>query len=127
MERVLIDRNEILDILDDRFGFWEYARDVISRNGLDEYEDAMLDLCDDILDGFKNFAESAEVIEERVETTLHISEYYEDYGDYSRPYYLYCCGSCFENVRQDYPDENFKFCPYCGAQYTERKIYEENK
>ena len=122
MERILIDRNEVLDILDDRFGFWEYARDVISRNELDEYEDAMLGLCDDILDGFKNLAESAEVIEERVETTLHISEYHEDCGDYPRPYYLYCCGSCFESVRQDYPDENFKFCPYCGAQYTVKLI-----
>ena len=114
MERVLIDRNEILDILDDRFGFWDYARDVIARNGLDEYEDEMLHLCDDILEGFKSFAESAEVIEERKYTTciLHESEF-----DTYFPMYYYTCGECGESVDSLHADEEYKFCPHCGAQY----------
>ena len=114
----LIDRDEILDILDERFGFWDFVRDLISKHDLDDYEDSVLQVADDILEGIREFVESAEVIEERVETTLHISEHHEDWGDYQRPYYLYSCGSCFESVRQDYPNEDFKFCPYCGAKYS---------
>lgn len=114
----LIDRDEILDILDERFGFWDFVRDLINKHDLDDQEDSVLRVADDILEGIRRFVESAEVIEERVETTLHISEHHEDWGDYQRPYYLYSCDSCFESVRQDYPDENFKFCPHCGAQYT---------
>lgn len=121
----LIGRDEILDILDERFGFWDFVRDLINKHDLDDQEDSVLRVADDILEGIHRFVESAEVIEERVETTLHISEHHEDWGDYQRPYYLYSCGSCFESVRQDYPDENFKFCPYCGAQYTVKFVEEK--
>lgn len=121
----LIDRDEILDILDERFGFWDFVRDLISKHDLDDYEDSVLQVADDILEGIRRFVESAEVIEERVETTLRISEHHEDWGDYSRPYYLYSCASCFESVRQDYPNEDFKFCPHCGARYTVKFVEEK--
>ena len=114
----LIDRDEILDILDERFGFWDFVRDLINKHDLDDQEDSVLRVTDDILEGIRRFVESAEVIEERAEATLQICEHHEDWGDYPRPYYLYHCSSCFESVRQDYPDEDFKFCPYCGAQYA---------
>ena len=119
MKRILIDKQEILDFPREEYsGFFNFVNDLIQKNNLGTQEDDAYQLCEDVLEGIMNVIESAEVIEERVETTLHISEYHEDCGDYPRPYYLYCCGSCFESVRQDYPDENFKFCPYCGAQYT---------
>lgn len=114
----LIDRDEILDILDERFGFWDFVRDLINKHDLDDYEDSVLMVADDILEGIRNFVESAELMEERNCATLQITKYHEDWGDYQRPYYLYHCSSCFESVRQEYSDENFKFCPHCGAQYN---------
>ena len=112
----LIDRDEILDILDERFGFWDFVRDLINKYDLDDHEDAVLMVADDILEGIRNFVESAEVVEKQ-ETELFISYHTEDYGDYSRPYYLYTCKECGESVKQEYDDEDFKFCPHCGAQY----------
>lgn len=114
----LIDRDEILDILDERFGFWDFVRDLINKYDLDDYEDSVLMVADDILEGIRNFVESAELMEERNCATLQVTEHHEDWGDYQRPYYLYHCSSCFESVRQEYSDENFKFCPHCGAQYN---------
>lgn len=111
MEQNLIDRNEILDILDERFGFWEYARDVIARNNLDEYEDEMLHLCDDILEGFKNFVESAEVVEERKIADCLL--YYDKYCDR----WDYMCSECNQSVYSSFSDEELKFCPYCGSKY----------
>ena len=114
----LIDRDEILDILDERFGFWDFVRDLINKYDLDDYEDSVLMVADDILEGIRNFVESAELMEERNCATLQVIEHHEDWGDYQRPYYLYHCSSCFESVKQEYSDENFKFCPHCGAQYN---------
>ena len=116
--RNLIDRDEILDILDERFGFWDFVRDLINKHDLDDYEDSVLMVADDILEGIRNFVESAELMEERNCATLQVTKYHEDWGDYQRPYYLYHCSSCFESVKQEYSDENFKFCPHCGAQYN---------
>ena len=116
--RNLIDRDEILDILDERFGFWDFVRDLINKYDLDDYEDSVLMVADDILEGIRNFVESAELMEERNCATLQVTEHHEDWGDYQRPYYLYHCSSCFESVKQEYSDENFKFCPHCGAQYN---------
>ena len=114
----LIDRKEIFDLLDEDYGYWECVRMLINKHDLDDHEDAVLRVADDIRETIENIVESMPVVEERVETTLRISEHHEDWGDYPRPYYLYSCGSCFESVRQDYPNEDFKFCPYCGARYT---------
>lgn len=114
----LIDRDEILDILDERFGFWDFVRDLINKYDLDDYEDSVLMVADDILEGIRNFVKSAELMEKRNCATLQVTEHHEDWSDYQRPYYLYHCSSCFESVRQDYPNEDFKFCPYCGAQYN---------
>ena len=115
MERTLIDRKEVLDFLEENFGFWEYIRMIAPRVGIDETE--AIELADEVRLTIKDTIESMPTVKEKEETTLHISECHEDWGDYSRPYYLYCCESCLESVRQDYPDEDFKFCPYCGAQY----------
>lgn len=115
MERTLINRNEVLEFLEENFGFWEYIRMIAPRVGIDETE--AIELADEVRLTIKDTIESMPTIKEREETTLHISECHEDWGDYSRPYYLYTCESCLESIRQDYPDEDFKFCPYCGAQY----------
>ena len=111
MTKNLVDRNEILDILDERFGFWEYARDVIARNSLDEYEDEMLHLCEDILEGFRNFVKTAEVIEER--KTANCLLFYDKYTDR----WDYTCSKCHESVYSFCSDDELKFCPYCGAKY----------
>ena len=112
----LINRKEVLEFLEEDYGFWEYIRMILPRVGLDENE--AIKLADEVRFTIRDTIEAMPVIEERTETTLRISEHHEDWGDYSRPYYLYSCGSCFESVRQDYPNEDFKFCPHCGAQYT---------
>ena len=127
MNRILIDKQEILDFPREEYsGFFNFVNDLIQKNNLGTQEDDAYQLCEDVLEGIMNVIESVEVIEEKEETTLHISECYEDWGDYSRPYYLYTCESCLESVRQDYPNEDFKFCPYCGAQYIVKFIEESN-
>ena len=120
----LINREEVLDLLEENFGFWEYIRMISPRVGIDENE--AIELADEVRLTIKDTIQSMPVIKEREETTLHISEYHEDWGDYSRPYYLYTCESCLESIRQDYPDEDFKFCPYCGAYYTVKFVEEDN-
>ena len=124
MEQTLIDRKEVLDFLEEDFGFWEYIRMIAPRIGIDETE--AIELADEVRLTIKDTIESMPTVKEREETTLHISECHEDWGDYSRPYYLYTCESCLESVRQDYPNEDFKFCPYCGAQYIVKFIEESN-
>ena len=125
MKKILIDKNEILTFpREDYSGFANFAYDMINKNNLDDRFDEAYQLCEDILDGLMNIIETAEVIEERESATLQICEHHEDWDGYPRPYYLYHCGSCLESVRQDYSNEDFKFCPHCGAQY-EVKFVEE--
>ena len=112
----LINRKEVLEFLEEDFGFWEYIRMISPRVGIDENE--AIELADEVRLTIRDTIESMPVVEERAEATLQICEHHEDWGDYPRPYYLYHCSSCFESVRQDYPNEDFKFCPYCGAQYA---------
>lgn len=121
----LIDRKEIFDLLDEDYGYWEYVRMLINKYDLDDHEDAVLRVTDDIREAIEGIVESMPVIEERENATLQICEHHEDWGDYPRPYYLYHCSSCFESVRQDYPNENFKFCPHCGAQYEVKFVKEK--
>lgn len=113
----LIDRDEILDILDERFGFWDFVRDLINKHDLDDQEDPVLRVADDILEGIRRFVESAEVIEEREETSCICSVEKEDTYDCFYDVYYYTCGHCFESVKTENDEENFKFCPYCGAKY----------
>lgn len=122
----LIDKNEVLSFpREDYSGFANFAYDMINKNNLDDRFDEAYQLCEEILDGLMNVVETAEVIEERENATLQICEHHEDWGDYPRPYYLYHCSSCFESVRQDYPNEDFKFCPHCGAQYVVKFVKEK--
>ena len=118
----LINRNEVLDFLEENFGFWEYIRLIKDNYEVDEA--TALSLADEVKDAIKNVIESMETIEKREQATLHVREYYDDWGDYQRPYYLYHCNSCFESVKQEYSNEDFKFCPHCGAQY-DIKIVED--
>ena len=111
----LIDRDEILSFLDSRAGFYDFIEDLAK-----EYSDynmtSLLEFAEKILEGFSNVVETAEAVEKQ-EAELFISYHTEDYGDYSRPYYLYTCRECGDSVKQEYGDEDFKFCPHCGAQY----------
>jgi DNA-directed RNA polymerase subunit RPC12/RpoP len=112
----LINRKEVLEFLEEDYGFWEYIRMIAPRVGIDETE--AIELADEVRFAIRDTIESMPVFEERENATLQICEHHEDWGDYPRPYYLYHCSSCFESVRQDYPNEDFKFCPHCGAQYV---------
>lgn len=59
----LIDRNEILDIFDERFGFWDFVRDLIDKHDLNELEDKLLLFSEDILEGILNVIRTAENVE----------------------------------------------------------------
>jgi hypothetical protein len=59
----LIDRDEILDILDERFGFWDFVRDLIDKYDLNEHEDKLLLFSEDILEGILNVIRTTENIE----------------------------------------------------------------
>ena len=122
----LIDKNEVLSFpREDYSGFANFAYDMINKNNLDDRFDEAYQLCEDILDGLMNVIETAEVVEEREDAILEIREHHEHWGSYSRKYYLYHCSSCSEIVRQDCPNEEFKFCPYCGAQYVVKFVKEK--
>jgi DNA-directed RNA polymerase subunit RPC12/RpoP len=123
MEQNLINRKEVLDFLEEDYGFWEYIRMIAPRVGIDETE--AIELADEVRLTIRDTIESMPVVEERENATLQICEHHEDWGDYPRPYYLYHCSSCFESVRQDYPNEDFKFCPHCGAQYVVKFVKEK--
>lgn len=125
MERVLIDRKEILEFLEEDFGFWEYIRVISPRVGIDENE--AIELADEVRLTIKDAIESMPVIEEREETSCICSVQKEDAYDCFYGVYYYTCGSCFEFIKTETEEDNFKFCPYCGAQYTGKVIYEENK
>ena len=46
MERILIDRKEVLEFLEENFGFWEYIRMIAPRVGIDETE--AIELADEV-------------------------------------------------------------------------------
>ena len=113
----LIDKNEILSFpREDYSGFANFTYDMINKNNLDDRFDEAYQLCEDILDGLMNAVETAEVIEERETTTCICSVQKEDTYDCFYDVYYYTCGNCFESVKTE-TEENFKFCPYCGAKY----------
>lgn len=122
--RQLIDKNEILSFpREDYSGFANFAYGMINKNNLDDRFDDAYQLCEDILDGLMNAVETTEIIEERETTICYLFEYKDETQDYSTYYYRYSCGACCEAVKSDYDDENFKFCPYCGAQYEKIELY----
>ena len=113
----LIDKNEILSFpREDYSGFANFTYDMINKNNLDDRFDEAYQLCEDILDGLMNAVETAEVIEERETTTCICSVQKEDTYDCFYDVYYYTCGNCFESIKTE-TEENFKFCPYCGAKY----------
>ena len=113
----LIDKNEILSFpREDYSGFANFTYDMINKNNLDDRFDEAYQLCEDILDGLMNAVETAEVIEERETTTCICSVQKEGTYDCLYDVYYYTCGNCFESVKTE-TEENFKFCPYCGAKY----------
>ena len=113
----LIDKNEVLSFpREDYSGFANFAYDMINKNNLDDRFDEAYQLCEDILDGLMNAVETAEVIEERETTTCICSVQKEDTYDCFYDVYYYTCGNCFESIKTE-TEENFKFCPYCGAKY----------
>ena len=113
----LIDKNEILSFpREDYSGFANFTYDMINKNNLDDRFDEAYQLCEDILDGLMNAVETAEVIEERETTTCICSVQKEDTYDCLYDVYYYTCRNCFESVKTE-TEENFKFCPYCGAKY----------
>lgn len=117
MKQILIDKNEILSFpREDYSGFTNFAYDMINKNNLDDRFDEAYQLCEDIFDGLMNAVETAEVIEERETTTCIYSVQKEDTYDCFYDVYYYTCGNCFESVKTE-TEENFKFCPYCGAKY----------
>ena len=110
----LIDKNEILAFpREDYSGFANFTYDMINKNNLDDRFDEAYQLCEDILDGLMNAIETAEVIEERETTTCNC--YTTMPGDY--PIYQYFCGECSEWIESNMDNEEYKFCPYCGAKY----------
>lgn len=114
MKQILIDKNEILAFpREDYSGFANFAYDMINKNNLDDRFDEAYQLCEDILDGLMNAIETAEVVEERKSTTCNC--YTTMPGDY--PIYQYFCGECSEWIESKMDDEEYKFCPHCGAKY----------
>jgi DNA-directed RNA polymerase subunit RPC12/RpoP len=110
----LIDKNEILAFpREDYSGFANFTYDMINKNNLDDRFDEAYQLCEDILDGLMNAIETAEVVEER-ETTI-CNCFTTMPGDY--PIYQYFCGECSEWIESNMDDEEYKFCPHCGAKY----------
>ena len=113
----LIDKNEILSFpREDYSGFSNFTYDMINKNNLDDRFDEAYQLCEDILDGLMNAVETAEVVEERETTTCICNVQKEDTYDCLYDVYYYTCGNCFESIKTE-TEENFKFCPYCGAKY----------
>ena len=111
----LIDRNEILSFpREDYSGFANFTYDMINKNNLNDRFDEAYQLCEDILDGLMNVIETAEVIEERKYTDCILSE--SEWDTYF-PLYHYTCGECGESVESLHNNEEYKFCPHCGAKY----------
>lgn len=121
MERVLIDRKEVLEFLEEDFGFWEYIRVISPRVGIDENE--AIELADEVRLTFRDAIESMPVVEERVETSCICSVQKEDTYDCFYDVYYYTCGNCFEFIKTETEEDNFKFCPYCGAKFTKKEQF----
>ena len=58
-----------------------------------------------------NAVETTKMAEER-EIAICYCEY-----DYGTDRYEYSCSNCRNFIIAPYGDEEFKFCPYCGAKY----------
>ena len=54
----------------------------------------------------------------REETFCICSTEKEEAYDCFYDVYYYTCGHCFESIKTETEEDNFKFCPYCGAKYT---------
>lgn len=110
--RNLIDKEELLSFLDSRAGFYDFIEDLAK-----EYSDynmtSLLEFAEEIMDGFSYAVKNAEVVEERKSTICNC--YTTMPGDY--PIYQYFCGECSEWVESNMDNEEYKFCPYCGAKY----------
>ena len=75
----LINRKEILDFLEEDFGFWEYIRMIAPRVGIDETE--AIELADEVRLAIRDTIESMPVAEEREVTTCICSVQKEDTYD----------------------------------------------
>lgn len=108
----LIDKNEILEFLDSRAGFYDSIEDLAK-----EYSDynmtSLLEFAEEIIDGVSSVIQSMPVVEERKSTICNCFTTMP--GDY--PIYQYFCGECSEWIESNMDDEEYKFCPYCGAKY----------
>lgn len=111
----LIDKNEILEFLDSRAGFYDSIEDLAK-----EYSDynmtSLLEFAEEIVDGVSSVIQSMSVVEER-ETTI-CSYFKRDYD--IAPYYttkIYLCNNCWEDIEIDPDEKELKFCPHCGAKY----------
>lgn len=108
----LIDRDELLSFLDSRAGFYDFIEDLAK-----EYSDynmtSLLEFAEKIMDGFTYVIKNAEVIEERKTTFCNCIPTMP--GDYY--IYQYFCGECSEWITSNMDNEEYKFCPYCGAKY----------
>lgn len=109
----LIDRDELLSFLDSRTGFYDFIEDL-AKEYCDYNMTSLLEFAEEIIDGFTNVVKDAEVVEERKYTNCILSE--SEWDTYF-PLYHYTCGECGESIESLHNDEEYKFCPYCGAKY----------
>ena len=119
MTRKLIDKEELLNFpTEDYSGFCNFVYDLIQKHDFLDREDDAMNLAEDILGGIMNVIETAEVVEER-----KIARCYCEYN-YDTDRYEYSCSEYSNFIITPYGDEEFKFCPYCGAEY-ERSIKDD--
>ena len=110
----LIDKEELLNFpTEDYSGFCNFVYDLIQKHDFLDREDDVMNLAEDILGGIMNVIETAEVVEERKSTICNCHTTIP--GDY--PIYQYFCGECSKWIESNIEDEEYKFCPYCGAKY----------
>jgi hypothetical protein len=105
----LINRKEVLDFLEEDYGFWEYIRMISPRVGIDENE--AIKLADEVRFAIRDTIESMPVVEERQETKC-----IRTYNGY-REEYSHACDACHKYIATPFKGDKFKFCPHCGAQY----------
>lgn len=112
----LIDRDEIISFPREEYsGYANFVWDLIDKYGLNDRENDAMEFAEEILEGFMNVVESAEVVEEREETRCY--RHWTMPRNY--PIYHYSCGKCGESINSNSENEEYKFCPYCGAKYVE--------